>query len=35
METADFVATLADISHTTRHNILEALSFDIHRIEEL
>ena len=35
MEAADFVETLALISHITRHNILEARSFAIHRLEEL
>jgi len=35
MEAAGFVETLALISHTTRHHISEARSFDIHRLEEL
>jgi hypothetical protein len=34
-EAADFVETLALISHTTRHHIPESLSLDIHRLEEL
>jgi hypothetical protein len=35
MDAADFIETLTLISHTTRHHISEARSFDIHRLEEL